>query len=72
MGEQMFEVREYTDPYIFVTCRRTGETYRFRVENDGTVRDNGHASTKGMLVETAITYLAQELEPHKVLRNAVA
>ena len=31
----MFEVTEYRHPHIFVTSRRTGETYRFLVEDNG-------------------------------------
>ena len=31
----MFEVTGYEHPYILVTCRRTGETYRFLVGDDG-------------------------------------
>jgi hypothetical protein len=33
----MFEVVRYEHPEIFITSRRTGETYRFRVSEDGTL-----------------------------------
>ena len=32
----MFEVTKYEHPEIFVTCRRTGETYKFAVDTIGT------------------------------------
>ena len=32
----MFEVTKYERPEIFVTCRRTGETYKFAVDTIGT------------------------------------
>jgi hypothetical protein len=31
----MFVVTKYEPPYIYVTSRRTGETYRFLVDTDG-------------------------------------
>jgi len=39
MGERMFEVTRYEPPEIFVTSRRTGETYKFSVGGDGAVID---------------------------------
>ncbi len=39
MGERMFEVTRYEPPEIFVTSRRTGETYKFCVGGDGAVID---------------------------------
>jgi hypothetical protein len=36
----MFEVTGYRHPHIFVTSRRTGETYRFRVEDNGTLAND--------------------------------
>lgn len=54
---QMFEVTEYTHPCIFVTCRRTGETYLFFVGANGIVtRDE--PSDQGRARQAAIAYLA--------------
>jgi hypothetical protein len=36
----MFEVTRYEPPEIFVTSRRTGETYKFSVGGDGAVIDD--------------------------------
>ena len=36
----MFEVTRYEPPEIFVTSRRTGETYKFSVRGDGAVVDD--------------------------------
>jgi hypothetical protein len=36
----MFEVTEYRHPHIFVTSRRTGETYRFLVEDNGALAND--------------------------------
>lgn len=57
--EQMFEVSGYEHPYIYVTCRRTAETYRFLVGNDGAVVHDGARFDQGDARRAAIAYLAQ-------------
>ena len=37
----MFEVTSYEHPLIFVMSRRTGETYRFLVGEDGALVNDG-------------------------------
>jgi len=59
MGEHMFEVTEYEPPQIFVTNRRTGETYMFVVGIDGAVTEDGARFDQGNARRTAIAYLAQ-------------
>jgi hypothetical protein len=59
MGEQMFEVSEYEHPYIFVTRRQNGETYRFLVRDDGTLAHDGARFDQGQARLAAIAYLAQ-------------
>jgi hypothetical protein len=59
MGERMFEVTKYEPPQIFVTSRRTGETYVFLVDVDGTVAHDGSRFDQGDARRTAIAYLAQ-------------
>lgn len=54
----MFEVTEYTHPCIFVTCRRTGETYLFFVGADGIVTGDGPAD-EGRARRAAVAYLAE-------------
>ena len=58
-GEQMFEVSQYDHPYIFVTTRRTGETYRFLVEDDGAVKYDQARFDERNARRAAIAYLAQ-------------
>jgi hypothetical protein len=66
MGERMFEVTKYEPPQIFVTSRRTGETYRFLVGIDGAV--NGEAFfDQGNARRAAIIYLAQKARANAVL-----
>ena len=62
MGERMFEVTRYEPPEIFVTSRRTGETYKFSVGGDGAVIDE-LLPTKGMLVEQRSYIWLIEREP---------
>lgn len=50
----MFEVTKYEHPEIFVTCRRTGETYKFAVDTIGTT---DHEPT-GDARRAALSYLA--------------
>jgi Glyoxalase superfamily protein len=59
IGERMFEVTKYEPPQIFVTSRRTGETYAFSVDGDGTLEHDGARFDQGDARQTAIAYLAQ-------------
>lgn len=52
----MFEVTKYEFPQIFVTYRRTGETYKFVVQGNGSL-DEG-ADAKGDARQAALAYLA--------------
>lgn len=60
----MFEVTRYEPPYIFVMSRRTGETYRFLVGDDGTLEHKGARFDLGDARRTAIAYLARISRPH--------
>lgn len=53
----MFEVTKYEHPEIFVTCRRTGETYRFVVGTIGTT-DHEPAGAIHDACLAALNYLA--------------
>jgi hypothetical protein len=53
----MFEVTRYDHPHIFVTCRRTGETYRFLVGTDGELVHDGLRFDIGDARRKAIQYL---------------
>lgn len=55
----MFEVTGYLHPYIYVRCRRTGETYRFLVANDGTLEHEGARFDLGDARRIAIAHLAR-------------
>lgn len=55
----MFEVTSYEHPYIFVRCRRTFETYRFFVADDGTLEHDGARFDLGDARRSAIAYLAR-------------
>lgn len=55
----MFEVTEYRQPHIFVTNRRTGETYKFLVGIGGAVAYDGAHFDQEEAGRTAIAYLAQ-------------
>jgi hypothetical protein len=55
----MFEVTKFEPPHIFVTCRRTGETYQFLVGMDGAVTHDGAGFDQGDARRTAIAYLVQ-------------
>ena len=61
MGERMFEVTKYEPPYIFVTSRRTGETYMFVVGLDGALTHHGARFDQEDARRTAIAYLAQRV-----------
>ena len=56
----MFEVAEYTHPCIFVTCRRTGETYMFFVGTNGIVTRDELSRDQRQARQTAISYLAEK------------
>jgi hypothetical protein len=60
----MFEVTNYGHPYIFVRCRRTFETYRFRIADDGTVEHDGARFDLGDARRTALAYLAPISHSH--------
>jgi hypothetical protein len=55
----MFEVMRYEPPYIFVRSRRTAETYRFLVGNDGALVHEGTCFDQRDAQKTAIAYLFQ-------------
>lgn len=55
----LFEVTSYEHPLIFVMSRRTGETYRFLVGNDGALINEGIQFDQGDARRTAINYLFQ-------------
>jgi hypothetical protein len=66
----MFEVAQYEPPYIFVRSRRTAETYRFLVGNDGALVNDGERFDLGDAHRTAIAYLFQkrrQAEPQTLL-----
>jgi hypothetical protein len=62
----MFEVTRYEPPYVFVTKRQTGETYKFLVSIDGAVNDEALFDQRGAR-RAAITYLAQRARANAVL-----
>jgi hypothetical protein len=55
----MFEVTKYAPPEIFVTSRRTGETYVFLIGVDGALAHDGARFDQGDPRRAAIAYLAQ-------------
>jgi hypothetical protein len=55
----MFEVTHYEPPYIFVRSRRTAETYKFLVGNDGALVQEETRFDQGDAWRTAIAYLFQ-------------
>jgi hypothetical protein len=60
----MFEIARYEYPTVFVTSRRTGETYRFRVRDDGTVALDGSSFDQREAWRAAVAYLARISRPH--------
>jgi hypothetical protein len=56
----MFEVTRYEPPQIYVTSLRTGETYRFLVETDGTIREEEARYDRGGPRRVAMEYLASQ------------
>jgi len=55
----MFEVARYAHPDIFVRSRRTGETYKFLVGNDGALVNEGTRFDQEDARRTASAYLFQ-------------
>jgi hypothetical protein len=55
----MFEVARYEHPEIFVTSRRTAETYRFLVRDDGTLAHDDMSFDQNEAWKTAIAYLTR-------------
>jgi|GEM_PF-2498441 hypothetical protein len=53
----MFEVTNYAHPFIFVKCRRTAETYKFEIGDDGTLTHSEARFDQGDARRTAIAYL---------------
>jgi hypothetical protein len=53
----MFEVTKYEPPEIYVTSLRTGETYRFLVETDGSIREEEARFDQGDPRRVAMEYL---------------
>jgi hypothetical protein len=60
----MFEVTSYQYPYIFVTSRRTAETYKLSVRNDSTLALDGASADEREARRTAVAYLARISRPH--------
>jgi hypothetical protein len=56
----MFQVANYKHPEIFVTSRRTAETFKFTVRNDGTVVDNAMGCEASEARRAAMAYLFRE------------
>lgn len=55
----MFEVTRYEHPEIFVTLRRTGETYRFLVRDDGTLAYGGTSVEQRDAWRAAVAHLGR-------------
>jgi hypothetical protein len=55
----MFQVVRYDHPEIFVTSRRTGETYKFQVRDDGTLAHTETSFDQDEARRVAISYLFQ-------------
>ena len=53
----MFEVTRYEHPAIFVTSRRTGETFRFLVHDEGALVHCGTGIDEFEARRTATSYL---------------
>ena len=63
----MFEVTSYEHPLIFVTSRRTGETYRFLVGDDGALVNDGTRFDLGNPRRKAIEYLSKKCGTQEAL-----
>jgi hypothetical protein len=57
----MFEVTRYDDPDIFVTCHRTGETYKFSIGSDDALTHPEAHSGQGRARQVAVEWLAQRV-----------
>jgi hypothetical protein len=55
----MFVVTRYDHPHVFVTCHRTGETYKFSLEIDGALTHPEAHSSQGVARRVAVEWLAQ-------------
>jgi hypothetical protein len=55
----MFVVTRYDHPHIFVTCHRTGETYKFSMGSDGALTHPAAHSGQGAARRVAVQWLAQ-------------
>jgi hypothetical protein len=56
----MVQVVRYEHPEIFVTSQRTGETYKFRVRDDGTLAHAETSFEQGEARRAEISYLVQK------------
>jgi hypothetical protein len=63
----MFEVTAYKPPYIFVTSRRTGETYQFLVGDDGTLAHDGQHFDQGEPRRAATAFLSRRVNKAELL-----
>ena len=55
---EMFEVAEYKHPFIYVKCRRTGETYKFMVVHDDALPYGEAHSDQADAFQAALAYLS--------------
>ena len=60
----MFDVDRYEHPAVFVTSRRTGETYKFLVRDDGTLADGGTTFEQSGAWRAAVAHLARISRPN--------
>jgi hypothetical protein len=60
MGDFMLEVTRYEYPLLFVTRRKTGETYRFLVNKDGALAGDTNAFDCAEARFAALKFLAQQ------------
>jgi len=60
MGERMFEVTKYEFPHIFVTSRRTGETFKFLVGIEGALANSKTRLDQRDAWRTALSDLTQK------------
>jgi hypothetical protein len=63
---RMFEVTRYDHPHIFVTCHRTGETYKFSIGSDGALTHPESHSGQGSARRAATAWLAQRVESREL------
>jgi hypothetical protein len=66
----VFEVTSYEHPVILVMSRRTGETYRFLVGEDGALVNDGTRFELGDPSRKAVEYLYQKRAPKDRARRA--